>query len=86
MGTLWRCNVAAWNLWCAVQTMWHSDSGMRTGLRVADVHAYFEVAAVEPGERKQLFELLQECEREALEVYAEQREIEEKERQRKTVR
>ncbi|OOH86255.1 hypothetical protein BMF29_08505 [Comamonas kerstersii] len=81
---LWRCNVPVWNHWCAVQTMWHSDSGVRTGLRVADVLAYLsDVAGLGVDERAETYALLQACEHEALSVYSEQRDIEEKERERK---
>lgn len=81
---LWRCNLPAWRHWCAVQTMWHSDGGFRTGLRVADVLAYLqEVAGLGPDERAEIYALLQACEHEALACYAEQREREEQERERK---
>lgn len=63
--------------------MWHSDGGVRTGLRVADIQALFEVAGVDVDERKELYALLQECESEALKTYAEQRELDDKERERK---
>lgn len=66
--------------------MWHSDGGIRTGLRVADVLAYFDVAGVGLDERQEIYGLLQECEREALDVYGQQREIEEAERRRKQPR
>lgn len=80
---LWRCNVLVWNHWCAVQTMWHSDGGVRTGLRVADVLAYLsDVAGLGADERAETYALLQACEHEALAVYGEQREIDEKERER----
>lgn len=64
--------------------MWHSDGGFRTGLRVADVLAYLqEVAGLGPDERAETYALLQACEHEALACYAEQREREEQERERK---
>lgn len=67
--------------------MWHSDGGIRTGLRVADVLAYLaDVAGLAADERANIYELLQCCEHEALAVYAEQREIDEKERERKAAR
>lgn len=63
--------------------MWASDGGARTGLRLADVLAYLrEVAGIEGDERARMCTLLQECEHEALAVYAELREAEERERRR----
>lgn len=64
--------------------MWASDNGVRTGLRLADVLAYLhQVAGLQGDERAHVCTLLQECEREALAVYAELREAEERERERK---
>lgn len=64
--------------------MWHSDGGVRTGLRVADVLAYLaDVEGLGADERASIYALLQVCEHEALAVYAEQREIDDKERERK---
>lgn len=64
--------------------MWHSDGGFRTGLRVADVLAYLsDVAGLGVDERSGIYQMLQICEQEALRVFAEQRELDEQERERK---
>lgn len=77
---LWRCNVQPWRHWLNVQTMWATDGGWRCGLRVADVRAYMVLSGVEEGERESLYALLQECELEALTVYAEHWQADEQER------
>lgn len=80
---LWPCNVQAWGHWCAVQTMWAVDGGVRTGLRAADVLAYLgQVARLRADERARTYTLLQACEREALQVYREHWELDEQERER----
>ncbi|MFD2755672.1 DUF1799 domain-containing protein [Comamonas terrae] len=83
---LWSCNVQPWRHWLNVQTMWASDGGWRTGLRVSDVLAYMELAGVVVDERESLFQLLQECELEALTVYAEHWQEDEQERARERER
>nr|WP_269780136.1 DUF1799 domain-containing protein [Comamonas testosteroni] len=77
---LWSCNVQPWRHWLNVQTMWATDGGWRCGLRVADVQAYMELSGVADGEREALYALLQECELEALTVYAEHWQADEQER------
>ena len=78
--TLWHCNQQPWRHWLNVQTMWASDQGFRTGLRTADVQAYLQLAGIAANERKTIFALLQECEQEALTVYAEHWQADELER------
>ena len=80
---LWPCNVEAWHHWMAVQTMWRSDGGERTGLCVQDLHAYMELCGVLHVDRQALYALLHECELEALQVYANLREQDERERARR---
>lgn len=77
---LWRCNVRPWRHWLGVQTLWATDGGFRTGLRAADVRAYMELAGVAADEREHLYALLQECEQEALTVWAEHWQADEDER------
>lgn len=79
--TLWHCNLQPWRHWLNVQTMWASDQGFRTGLRTADVQAYLQLAGIAANERKTIFALLQECEQEALTVYAEHWQSDERERE-----
>ena len=60
----------AWLHWCNVQTLWASDGGYRTGLRLADVQAYMALQGIPSDERKNLYQLLRACEGEALQTWA----------------
>ena len=72
---LWPENLLPWECWHAVQTQWRMGMGGATGLDYTAVLAYLKDGKGLPGkERREVFGLLQLCERETLRVWAEKRE------------
>lgn len=72
---LWPENLLSWECWHAVQTQWRIGMGGATGLDYAAVLAYLKDGKGLPGkERREVFGLIQLCERETLQVWAEKRE------------
>ncbi len=70
---LWPENVQAWACWQGVQTQWRVGMSGPTGLDYQGVSAYLDLQCIDPEPRRELFELLQACERTTLDVWAEQR-------------
>jgi len=67
---LWPCNLHAWSIWCRLQTQWRvGGMGSITGLDYTAVWATLEGLAVR--KRREVFGVLQEMERAALEVWRE---------------
>ena len=76
---LWPENLLPWECWHAVQTQWRIGMGGATGLDYTAVLAYLKDGKGLPGkERREVFGLIQLCERETLRVWAEKRERETK--------
>ncbi len=74
---LWPENLLPWECWHAVQTQWRMGMGGATGLDYTAVLAYLKDGKGLPGkERREVFGLIQLCERETLKVWAEKREQE----------
>jgi hypothetical protein len=70
---LWPENVEPWSLWHGVQTQWRIGISGATGLDYQGVSAYLDRLGLEPQEHREMFDLLQACERATLDVWAEQR-------------
>lgn len=74
---LWPENLLPWECWHAVQTQWRMGMGGATGLDYTAVLAYLKDGKGLHGkERREVFGLIQLCERETLKVWAEKREQE----------
>lgn len=72
---LWPENLLPWECWHAVQTQWRMGMGGATGLDYTAVLAYLKDGKGLRGKkRREVFGLLQLCERETLQVWAEKRE------------
>ena len=72
---LWPENLLPWECWHAVQTQWRMGMGGATGLDYASVLAYLKDGrGLHSKERREVFGLIQLCERETLRVWAEKRE------------
>lgn len=72
---LWPENLLPWECWHAVQTQWRIGMGGATGLDYTAVLAYLKDGKGLPGkEWREVFGLIQLCERETLRVWAEKRE------------
>lgn len=72
---LWPENLLPWECWHAVQTQWRMGMGGATGLDYTAVLAYLKDGKGLRGKkRSEVFGLLQLCERETLQVWAEKRE------------
>lgn len=56
-----------------MQTQWRVGMSGPTGLDYQGVSAYLDLRGIGPEQRRELFELLQACERATLDVWAEQR-------------
>ena len=70
---LWPENLQAWNCWIGVQTQWRIGMSGPTGLDYQGVSAYLDRQGLEHDEAREVFGLLQACERVTLEVWSEQR-------------
>lgn len=69
---LWPCNVAAWGVWCDVQTQWrYSGMGGATGLDYAGVCAHLDELALHGTERIDIYAGLRAAERATLQANAE---------------
>lgn len=72
---LWPENLLPWECWHYVQTQWRMGMGGATGLDYTAVLAYLKDGKGLRGKkRREVFGLLQLCERETLRVWAEKRE------------
>lgn len=72
---LWPENLLPWECWHSVQTQWRIGMGGATGLDYTAVLAYLKDGKGLRGKkRREVFGLLQLCERETLRVWAEKRE------------
>ena len=72
---LWPENLLPWACWHGVQTQWRIGMGGATGLDYTAVLAYLkEAQGLRGKEQREVFGLLQLCERETLKVWAEKRE------------
>ena len=79
---LWPCNVAAWNVWCDVQTQWrHAGMGSATGLDYAGVCAHLDEMGLHGDERRDTYAGIRAAERATLQARAE---LAEQEQQCKT--
>ena len=76
---LWPENLEAWQHWQAVRTQWRVGVGGATGLDYAGVRAYLD--EMQPQDRAFVFRAICACEREVLDVWAQQRERDEQARQ-----
>lgn len=70
---LWPENLPAWNCWQGIQTQWRTGMSGPTGLDYQGVSAFLDRQGLEPDEAREVFWLLQVCERVTLEVWSEQR-------------
>ena len=70
---LWGENVPAFNLWLSVQTQWHTDNGVRTGLNYPGVEVCMKQGCVRKKDRQWYFAALQVMERAALEEWTKER-------------
>ena len=70
---LWPENIAAWRVWCGVQTQWRTGMGGSTGLDYAGVRAYLKLQRVPEDEQLGIFEGVRAAETASLEVWAERR-------------
>lgn len=69
---LWPCNVAAWGVWCDVQTQWVRDQGYPTGLNYSGVRAHLDELGLAPGdERRDIYAGIRAAERATLDARAE---------------
>lgn len=70
---LWPECVEVWSCWQGVQTQWRIGLSGAAGLDYQGVSAYLDLQGIELGKRRELFELLQACERVTLDEWAKQR-------------
>ncbi len=70
---LWPENQPIWRLWLFVQTQWHRDQGIRTGLNYQGVEVCMRHHPVPKGARSDWFSMLQGMELAALAAYAAKR-------------
>lgn len=68
---LWPCNVAAWGVWCDVQTQWRTGMGSATGLDYAGVRAHLDELGLVGDERRDVYDGIRAAERATLEARAE---------------
>lgn len=68
---LWPDNVAAWDVWCDVQTQWRHGMSGATGLDYAGVRAHLDELGLTGDERKEVYEGIRAAERATLEARAE---------------
>lgn len=71
IGYLWPCNVAAWNVWCELQTQWRTGMGGRTGLDYAGVRAHLDELGLCGDERREIYDGVRAAESAHLEARAE---------------
>jgi hypothetical protein len=69
---LWPENVAAFNLWLEVQTQWHTDNGVRTGLNYPGVDICIRYMAAPKKEKPWYFAAIKAMERAALDEWSRQ--------------
>lgn len=70
---IWPENVLAFNLWLSVQTQWHTDTGLRTGLNYPGVETCVRHMPIPKKKRAWYFAAIQSMERAALEEWADER-------------
>mgnify|MGYP000216858405 CR=1 FL=1 len=69
---LWPCNVAAWAVWCDLQSQWRHGMAGPTGLDYAGVRAHLDEMGLAPGqERSAIYAGIRAAERATLEARAE---------------
>lgn len=68
---LWPCNVAAWGIWCDLQTQWLHGMAGRTGLNYAGVRAHLDEIGLVGDERREVYACIRAAEVATLEVHAE---------------
>lgn len=70
---MWPENILAFNLWLSVQTQWHTDTGVRTGLNYPGVETCTKHMPIPKKERSWYFAAIQSMERAALEEWSKER-------------
>ncbi len=78
---LWPDNQRAWDCWLALQTQWRIGHQGATGLDYAGVRAWLLDQVADDTARRDIWRAVQACEGACLEVWAEQRQQREQERQ-----
>lgn len=68
---LWPCNVAAWGIWCDLQSQWRHGMGGPTGLDYAGVRAHLDELGLDGEERREVYACIRAAERATLEARAE---------------
>jgi len=68
---LWPCNVAAWDIWCDVQSQWRHGMGGPTGLDYAGVRAHLDEIGLYGEERREVYAGIRAAERATIEARAE---------------
>lgn len=63
--------MAAWDVWCDVQTQWVRDQGHITGLNLAGVRAHLDELGLTGDERRDAYVGIRAAERATLEARAE---------------
>jgi len=63
--------VAAWDVWCDVQTQWRHGMGGATGLDYAGVRAHLDELGLSGEERSEVYAGIRAAERATLEARAE---------------
>lgn len=72
MAYLWPCNLAAWGVWCDLQTQWrYGGTGSATGLDYVSVRAHLDELGLRGDERRDTYAGIRAAERATLDARAE---------------